>query len=207
MILGRALPGILQCRLWEALSDAEAGPTFALVTDIGNDILYGHPVDRIAGWVEACIDRLLAMNARIVVASLPIESLVRLGPIRYHVARQILFPTHYLGFREAWRRIERLDEKIRGLALSKKVALADLDGAWYGLDPIHIMKRRRREAWESILGAWREGEDDPPGAVRAERRFPSLRFAVPDERWILGVRQHRDQPWRCLQDGSTVSAY
>ncbi|MEX0819484.1 MAG: hypothetical protein WD070_07815, partial [Pirellulaceae bacterium] len=40
-VLGRTLPGILQCGLWEALATRPLVPTAALLTDIGNDILYG----------------------------------------------------------------------------------------------------------------------------------------------------------------------
>jgi hypothetical protein len=35
-----------------------------LVTDIGNDLLYEVPVDRIVDWVDQCLDRLKAINAR-----------------------------------------------------------------------------------------------------------------------------------------------
>ena len=206
-ILGRTLPGILQCRLWDALPESGPGGTVALITDIGNDILYGHPVERIAGWVEACIDRLLAKNARIVVTSLPLESLRGMSPVRYHVARQIFFPTRYLGFRETRTRAERLDERIRDLARSKRVPLVVPDRAWYGLDPIHVRKSRRKDAWGSILSAWNAGGEGRLPGGRIDGRVPSLRLAVPAERWILGIRQRRDQPWRRLADGSTVSIY
>ncbi len=45
-VLGRSLPGITQCGLWEALRHAR-GPTSALITDIGNDVIYGVPVETI----------------------------------------------------------------------------------------------------------------------------------------------------------------
>ena len=33
-------------------------PTAALVTDVGNDIVYGAPVESILEWVEECLNRL-----------------------------------------------------------------------------------------------------------------------------------------------------
>ena len=58
-VLGRALPGITESRFWDdwAPSDSSAPPR-ALVTDIGNDILYGHDTDQILDWVETCLKRL-----------------------------------------------------------------------------------------------------------------------------------------------------
>lgn len=207
MILGRTLTGIVQCGIWDALAAESFTRTVALITDIGNDILYRQPVDMIAGWVEACIDRLLAMNARIVITSLPLESLRSLGPVRYHVARQVFFPTRFQGFRQTRDRAERLDEAVRELAASKGIPLVVPSDSWYGLDPIHIMKKRRRDAWGSILAAWVEGDDVRPPETGIGGHLPSLCFAVPNERWILGVHRRHDQPWRRLPDGSTVSVY
>ena len=48
-LLGRQLPGILECGLWPALERTPGVPTAALVTDIGNDLLYGEPVGQIVG--------------------------------------------------------------------------------------------------------------------------------------------------------------
>ena len=63
-ILGRTLPGIVECDLWAALKERPALPTFALVTDIGNDVAYGYETGAIASWVEACLDRLGESGAR-----------------------------------------------------------------------------------------------------------------------------------------------
>ena len=62
-VFGRSLPGILECGLWDELSRRPALPTAALVTDIGNDILYGAGVDQIAAWVEQSLIRLRGLRA------------------------------------------------------------------------------------------------------------------------------------------------
>ena len=51
-VLGRTLPGIDECGLWDALGDAVSTQTYALITDIGNDIIYGYDVEMIAAWIE-----------------------------------------------------------------------------------------------------------------------------------------------------------
>src|SRR5262249_38307569 len=56
-LLGRELPGIVECGLWQALEKSPPAPTAALITDIGNDVLYEEPVDTIVSWVEWCLDQ------------------------------------------------------------------------------------------------------------------------------------------------------
>ena len=58
-VFSRTLPGIAACGLWHDLAQRVPLPTVALVTDIGNDIVYGSDVSAIAGWVEQCLARSL----------------------------------------------------------------------------------------------------------------------------------------------------
>ncbi|HEY4597786.1 MAG TPA: hypothetical protein VIJ02_15405, partial [Thermoanaerobaculia bacterium] len=67
----RHLPGISRCGLWEELRSRPLLPTLAVVTDVGNDLVYGAPVEEIAGWVEACLDRLVP-ETEIVMTLLPL---------------------------------------------------------------------------------------------------------------------------------------
>jgi hypothetical protein len=96
-VLGRVLPGIVPCGLWNALDAAAERaplPTAALVTDIGNDLVYGRTPDEVAGWVETVLARLAAHAARTVVTALPIASIETLGPRRFALVRAVLFPSH-----------------------------------------------------------------------------------------------------------------
>ena len=55
--LWRGLPAIRSCGLWDALAEWEPGGR-GLITDVGNDILYGEEPDTILEWVTDCLDRL-----------------------------------------------------------------------------------------------------------------------------------------------------
>ena len=208
-VLGRSLPGIVECGLWKEL-DQEAGrptpPTYALVTDIGNDVMYGAPVATIGQWLEACLDRLAAAGARIVMTRLPMASIERLSPLRYHVARTILFPAHGMTMADAVAGARDLDDVIRGLGARPGVRLAEQDGRWFGVDPIHIRKRHEITAWKGILGGWEEGGGEVrvrPSALRWAR----LRLLTPQKWWLLGRERGRPQPAGHLPDGSTISLF
>src|SRR5207302_6983784 len=90
--LWRELPGITECGLWQELARRPSVPTAALVTDIGNDLLYDVPVPQIAAWVEACLDRLRQTGARVVLTPLPLCNIAALSRQRFVVLRSILFP-------------------------------------------------------------------------------------------------------------------
>ncbi|MHC5001525.1 MAG: hypothetical protein ACYTJ0_00210, partial [Planctomycetota bacterium] len=139
-VCGRTLPGIVECDLWSRL-ERGPGPLYALMTDIGNDVAYGHEPATITGWLEQCLDRLAESEARIVVTGLPLESIDRLSPLRFRVARTLLFPGRRLELEDARRTVRALDDAVRRLAGHYAARVVPLPGRWYGLDPVHIRMR------------------------------------------------------------------
>ena len=127
-VLGRTLPGIDECGLWDALGDAVATQTYALITDIGNDIVYGYDVQMIAAWIEQCLKRLKARGAHTIITRLPVESIESLSNLRYRVAKAILFPGRRLSLDEAKQRIGSLDTTIGDLAPQYGATPVDVPG-------------------------------------------------------------------------------
>jgi hypothetical protein len=199
----RALPGIAGCGLWKALETRPSLPTVALLTDVGNDLLYGPPVDAILSAVAACLERLQKLSADVVCTSLPMVSLEKLTPLRYHVVRNLLFP----GRGEPWAsllgRARELDRRFRELATGLGAPLVEHQAAWYGLDPIHVRRHLQRQAWGSIISRWPLG----PLPNSPEPRLLRVPLFGAEEIRLFGVRRHRDQPACSLADGSTVAFY
>src|SRR5215213_9369710 len=170
----RQLPGIIQCGLWEELERRPRLPTVALITDVGNDLLYGAPAPRIAGWVGTCLERLARQEAEIIVGLLPLSTLENVSPVRYHLIRQILFP----GRRAApWSAVldsaRELNERLRRLGLEHGARLVEPSPSWYGIDPIHVRRSMRSQAWNQMLDhplLPREGE--PAGILVGGGRLP-----------------------------------
>ena len=115
-VLGRSLEGILDCGLWPDLIHRSPLPTTALLTDIGNDILYDVPVRQIAEWIEECLRRLSAHTDRLVMTTLPVESVQNLDRGRFLVMRTILFPKCRLDLATAVQRAVELNDLIVALA-------------------------------------------------------------------------------------------
>ncbi|UCD76406.1 MAG: hypothetical protein JSV91_05670 [Phycisphaerales bacterium] len=206
-VLVRSLPGIVESGLWDALDTrSEAMQTFALITDVGNDILYGAEPEQIIEWVERCIDHLGEHHARIIVTHLPMASVRRLSRWKYYAVRSALFPSCRIGIEQALESAIELDGRLRELIAGREIQSIETDRAWYGFDPIHVRMRYWRSAWNRILRRWHD-EPKPIRAGRSLRRWAALRRAMPERWWLLGRERQTPQPAARLPDGTTISLF
>lgn len=201
------LPGIAECGLWRDLEASAKLPTAALVTDIGNDLLYEEPVARIAGWLAACLDRLAAIEATTIVTLLPVDNLRTLGSARFHLVRKIFFPSSRITLDEVTQRAWALNEDIRRLASERGFTTVEHCPTWYGFDPIHIRFMLRGRAWRDILAGWTNDGATlaPSGVVLARTLF--LRTRTPQQRRVLGFTQRGSSPSARFRDGTRVTFY
>lgn len=208
LVLCRGLPGIVQCKLWDALVERPPAPTAALVTDIGNDLLYEAPVLKVIGWAERCLDRLEAVESTIVVTGLPLEALAGLPSWRFRLLRRIFFPFNTLPQSVLLRRAEELNQRLIELQASRGFRFIQPPGAWYGFDPIHLRPVRWRRAWQTILEPWSAGGAMTTPALCATLWMRArLWSAAPAYRRVLGHDRFRAQPSMRLPDGTTLSFY
>ena len=202
----RRLPAIAGCGLWRELGRRPPLPTFALVADVGNDLVYGAGVEAIAGWVEACLDRLILHSGdhplEIVMALLPLARLERLSAGQVRLAASLLFPGREAPWPALLDRARELDGRLRRLGgdRNRGVRLVEPEASWYGIDPIHLRRRVRREVWTRIVAPGSAGTGPPAGRVP----IPLLGAA---EVRLFGVPVRRSQPAVRLRDGTTVSLY
>jgi hypothetical protein len=198
----RQLPGIVDCRLWEDLDRLSPLPTLAVVGDVGNDLLYGASAPQIAGWVGTCLDRLAAREAEVVLTLLPVASLVKVSAVRYHLVRSILFPGRRAASWDAMlESVRELNERLRQLGLAHGARLVEPSPSWYGIDPIHVRRSMKHEAWTHILHhPWL-----PHGRrLLGGGRLPLFGAA---ELRLFGVPRRNPQPVCRFKDGTTVALY
>ena len=136
--------------------------TRAIVTDVGNDILYHVPVPRIVSWVDETLARLGERTDDVVLTGLPLERIRLLSPSAFLFFRSILVPACRLSQAETLAACERVDEDLRALAERRGARFVPLPLEWYGRDPVHIRP--------AVVGR-------PPGA-RSWRAPPTVRPAA-----------------------------
>jgi hypothetical protein len=195
----RHLPGIDGCGLWQALKNRPALPTIVLLTDIGNDLVYGAEAAGIARWIESCLRRLAPPQTQVVLTLLPLARLERLSPWEVRLAVSLLFPGRQAPWPALLERARELDERLCRLGREHDAELVKPEASWYGIDPIHLRRSRRREIWERLTGA-----AGSPAADPARVRLPLLGA---ETLRLAGRTLRNDQPAVRLADGTTVALY
>ena len=206
-VLGRVLPGIVDCRLFEDLKARSPATTLTLLTDVGNDLLYDVPVDRIIEWLDRCLNRLKEQTDRLILTQIPISSLSSLGSTKYRIMRTVLFPGCRIGLKTMLRRAERLSERLTDLSRNYDAHLVVPRADWYGWDPIHVKSRLRMRVWEKFFSADSSHVSSVDEARRSMRRMPHLHRLRPSYRRVFGFVQRRAQPCGRLRDGTAISLY
>ncbi len=207
VVFGRKISGIFPCALWQDLQKRPALPTAALMTDIGNDLLYGVPPDRLLKWVADCLDRLAEVGATTVVTQMPIESVEGLREARFRFYRRLFFPRSPMSLGDAKALVRTFNERLVRLGESRKIPVIPVSLAWYGFDPIHLKRRVLRRAWPELLAAW-HGAEKPVVVARPSLWTTAyLATLAPWERSLFGIRRRASQPSGRLNDGTTISLY
>ncbi len=205
--LGKKNPGIFSCGIWRAIEQEKSVPITAFVTDIGNDLAYEVSVETIFRWVEACLDRLMTLDARVVLGGLPLEVLRQLGATRYRCFRAFFFPRCRLEWREMLRRAESLNERLQEASQSREIPFFTGRKQWYGLDPIHPLKRYYAEMWSQLFELVAEM---PKGLSRHRCSLAKAWYlrGLQSESWsTFSFSRRAFQPSGRLCDGSTISLY
>jgi hypothetical protein len=197
--------------LWSAIEQrpGHSAPSFALITDIGNDVMYEASPSQIVNWVSQCIDRLVSVGVpHVNITALPVGSIAKVRPWQYEIVRAALFPTRHLPFEQAVSRAletqHRLERFVADSLHASRLRLVPNDGEWYGFDPIHIRRTRWSVAWARFLA--HQPHHDAIRAPGSLKRWMRLRTHMPEQYDIFGMVRGRSQPLT-LEDGTTIEMY
>ncbi|MEZ6044854.1 MAG: hypothetical protein R3C11_04600 [Planctomycetaceae bacterium] len=200
-VLVRKLPGILNCGLWSVLEQIQRmEPTDspyrlkAILTDVGNDLVYGVPVPRILDWVERCLIRLKKHDADLVMTGLPVHSLSRLSPLRYTLTQKLFFPKNSSTHKMMVGWAMELNEQLERLSEKYEADFIEEPRDWFGFDPIHFKHHQRARIWKKFCSHW-----DDFDVNRSSWRGHWLDMLAvwnwkPAQRWWCGKSQSASQP-------------
>lgn len=205
-VMGRRLEGVRHCGLFAAARARPPAPTYALVTDIGNDLLYGQTVAQTLAWVDACVQELRGLDARVTVTGLPVRNLPALGRLRYVFFRSVFFPDLNMPLQVVSERARALDEKISQNFCGRDVTCVALQPQWYGVDPIHFRTTRAASAWR-VLMQHAVGHSAGVDAPRGFTSRISVALARPEKYSVFRRAVVSRQPCRQWRDGSSLWLY
>jgi hypothetical protein len=203
LFLFRSLPGILESGIWSELESLPEVPTRALVTDVGNDILYSFPTAQILAWIEEVIVRLQRFTKDIILTDLPLASIRRLSPVKFLAFRLILVPSCHLSLDQVLKTSEKVNAGLAALATAHGIRYFCLNPTWYGFDPIHIRPSLWRVAWREILGC----DDVETGDISSGLEGWKLYLLPPERQRVFGIERFNEQFGLALPLGARVWLY
>lgn len=207
-MLGRGLPGIAECGLWQQLDGMESRATVALLTDIGNDILYGVAPERILRSIEWCITKLQQQSAEVVVTDLPMATVECLSERRYSVFRALFYPSCHLSKDETISRAKTVHAGLVDMAAQRHFNLYEQAPVWFGWDGIHVNYWQRKGYYQDIVEQFPdhfehfESIEDQQKFLQTWQRRPQFAYKT-----VFGQALYCSQPSGQLADGSSVFKY
>jgi hypothetical protein len=191
-LLIRALPGILDCGLWRRLDELPPMPSVGIVSDVGNDILYGCSSEQILAWVHEAVTRLQRHTSEIAITGLPSGTVEHLKAWEFTIIRTFMFPSSRQSLHAARDTAARVHDGIERMARDRGLRFVPLRAEWYGIDPIHFRYPFWRRAWGECLGldqAVRDAAPEPGELAETLRMW----LRADEHRWLFGMHQHTPQ--------------
>ena len=150
----RRLPSILASGLWRALDREQVVRPAAIVTDVGNELLYGLGVSAVATAVREAVFRLADRGGRIVITGLPLAGIAGVGSVRYRLLRTLYVPGCLLSLAAIKDASRWLDDELRAIAAATGATFLEQPGEWYGFDALHVRRLHLDTFWQRVGDAW-----------------------------------------------------
>jgi len=129
----------------------EALHTVALITDIGNDLMYGVSADNLIESLDIMIDEILKWDAEIFMTPIHINPKKDISPTIFFVLRFLLYPSSKVNYEEldlfVLKINDYLEKKVRR---NEKMHLITGLEKFAGLDRIHYSLFKTHTAWSTI---------------------------------------------------------
>lgn len=205
-VAARRLPSILGSGLWRGLDRHGGEPPAALVTDVGNELLYGFPAEQIASWVRESVRRLADRGATIAITRLPMAGIATVGAVRYRALRTFFVPGCRLSLAGLKEAATRLDADLQAIAGDFGGQIIEQPAHWYGFDTLHIRRRHLDDLWRMACEAW--GLHSAQSSAKSSATdWLKIGTKAAEVRSLAGVMRFTRQPVLTLRSGGMLSLY
>lgn len=144
---------ILNCGILEAIRNKRGSNqhVVALITDIGNDIMYGVAPEEIVSGLQYLFSALDEFETNIFITPIPIDLKNEIGEFYFHILRQIFFPKSQAEYSQTSETIEIVNNFILQSANEKITVINDMK-QFCGVDKIHYSILKSQPAWSHVAG-------------------------------------------------------
>ena len=151
-ILNAVYSPILNCGILEAVRNKKIKDqsVVALITDIGNDIMYGVSSEKIINGLQYLLNALGEFKTNIFITSIPVDLENDISELHFHIIRQIYFPKSPVKYSQASNNIKAINKFILQSSNKKITVINDMK-QFCGIDKIHYSILKSQSAWSHVV--------------------------------------------------------
>jgi hypothetical protein len=144
-------PPICSSDIFEvAQKKSESGyRVIALVTDIGNDIMYSVSAEKLTETIQQIFVTFRSMNAEVFYNTLPVAFEKTVHPAWFYILRSVLLPFSRVSYAEARAGIIAVNQFLKESPSENCHLISDMD-RYLGFDEIHYGWLRAHHAWSYV---------------------------------------------------------
>lgn len=144
---------IKDCRVIEKAEKEtkKASRTAVLITDIGNDLMYGISADTLIENLDEMINRMLGWDADIFLTSIHVDLKRDVSPRTFLFLRFFFYPGSKVTYEETDSFVVKVNEYLKEKSeKNERVHLITGMGSFAGLDKIHYSLSKTHSAWSLV---------------------------------------------------------
>lgn len=146
-------PPIQDCRVIESAEKKlnDSLRTVVLITDIGNDLMYGVSAETLIECLDRMIDRILEWDADIFLTSIHVNLKKDVSPTTFLILRFLFYPSSKVTYEETNLFVVKVNEYLKEKSgKNEKVHLITGMEVFAGSDRIHYSLLKTHAAWSKI---------------------------------------------------------
>jgi len=127
----------------------KARKVIALITDIGNDIMYGVPAPEITACLGTLLQKLNALEAEVFIHPIPLDFSKDVSERQFRILRSIFYPHSRIDYLKAKEAVALVNGFLRDRA-GGRIHLLPSAKDFCGVDKIHYSIFRSHKAWSRV---------------------------------------------------------
>lgn len=127
----------------------KARRVIALITDIGNDIMYGVPVSELTACLNTLFQNLNAISAEVFVHPIPLDFSKDVSKRQFRILRSLFYPHSGIDYHKAKEAVDAINIFLRAKA-GGEIHLLPSTKDFCGVDKIHYSIFRSHRVWSEV---------------------------------------------------------
>ena len=144
-------PPIQDCRILEVAEKKSCDTLAVLITDIGNDLMYGVSADTLIESLDGLIDRALQLDAEIFLTSIHVNLKKDVSQTMFFILKSLFYPGSSITYEETDLFIRKVNGYLEEKAgQNERVHLISGMESFAGIDKIHYSLLKTHSAWGKV---------------------------------------------------------